>query len=61
MKDGSRSRAHSSSERRTDVFPSVLGIDRLKVVCAWPDVVDGALRGVVDSVVVLLAKLEDTG
>lgn len=45
------------SRRCTKVLASVLGVDLVEIVRAWPDVVDGTFRCVVPSIMVLLAKL----
>jgi hypothetical protein len=46
-----------SRQRGTQVLASILGVDVVEVVSAWPDVIDRAFGGVIDGIVVLLAKL----
>lgn len=50
-------RADLQSERRLEVLSPVLVINRFEVIRAGPDVVNGALRRIVGSIVVFLAEL----
>ena len=44
----------SSSERSSNIFPPVLGINAFKVISTRPDIFDKSLGGVIYGVVILL-------